>query len=599
MIFSLVVALMVILIAAFWAYQGFFSSIIMFFEAVVALMTAFAFFEQVHGLWAGSIGPGIGLPLAFMLLFLATLVLTRVLTDKLIPGNVVFPLSMERAGGAVCGFFTGMILVGAALIAIQMLPIGSSVLGFERLQGGDQGPPTGKNFLLKPDAFVVGLANMLSDDRFGGGNPLAYAKPDYLMDLYSVRATPQTEARHVIPEDSLEVVSYWDGRQIDHVAQKAPIVDLIREFSSHPPANSLNKFLVCKVRLKLSAAHPDKPGEIRFRVPQFRLVGPSPAKVPSRRPRIQLACGMSDIYIHKQHAWGEVGDDQHLRLVRFSPFTDFILSPAASKAVSRSAGPGGESYEFDVAFEVPEEFEPWYLEFKRGARVEISKNMRLEGPPAAPGQSLSPLQSSSGDVKVGAPSKGQIHLANAIEDRTGATAVLPMPLDRSQALVARHLHRGKLNEGHFHVVVADGQIDPGSEVKEFFVPPGKRMVQIGAEPTNPQNVLSKALGFAVQTVGQIIVRSADGRTYFAQGVYSRAPIGGQVVFEIQYWPNTQMPERCLRKPLKLTPNIMRNTRPSERQFGYIFLVDPGVKIVSFSSGQRDRAFQRINIQVPP
>ncbi len=599
MIFSLVAALMVILITAFWAYQGFLSSIIMFFESVVAMMMAFAFYEQLHGLWAGSIGPGIGLPLAFMLLFLATLVLTRLLTDKLIPTSVDFPLPIERAGGAVCGFFSGMILIGTALIAVQMLPIGSSVLGFERLKVDKQGVATGKSFLLKPDAFVVGMAKMLSNDRFGGGNPLAQAKPDFLMDLYSVRATPQTEARHVIPEDCLQVVSYWDARRIDRVAQKAPIVDLAREFSSQGPASSLNKFLVCKVRLGTSAAHQKKPGEIRFRVPQFRLVGPSPTKVPSRRPKLHLASGMSDIYIHKQHSWPEVGDDQHQRLVRFSPFTDFILSPAASKAVSKSGGPGGESYEFDVAFEVPEEFEPWYMEFKRGARVEMSKKMRLNEPPAAAQESLGSLQSSSGALKVGAPSKGEIHLANAVEDRTGATAALPMSLDKSEDLVARHLLRGKLNEGHFYVVATDGQIDPGSEVTEFFVPSGKRMVQIGAEPTNPQNVLGKALSFAVQTTGQIMVRSADGRSYFAQGIYSRAPVGGQTVFEVQYWPDAQMPERCLRKALKLTTNILRNVQPSELQFGYIFLVDPGVKIVSFSSGQRDQAFQRINIQVPP
>ena len=115
MLFSIVVALMVLLVAAFWAYQGFFSGVIMFFESVVAAMLAFALFEQIHSMWEDSIGVGIGLPLAFMLVFLISLALMRVFTDKFIPNNVRFPLYVDRVGGGVAGFFTGLVLVGSAL----------------------------------------------------------------------------------------------------------------------------------------------------------------------------------------------------------------------------------------------------------------------------------------------------------------------------------------------------------------------------------------------------------------------------------------------------------------------------------------------------
>lgn len=124
MLFSIVVALMVILITAFWAYQGFFSSLIMFFSAIVACMLAFGFYESLNSVWADSLNSMVGLPLAFMLIFLISLAILRFATDKFIPGNVRLPVYVDRAGAGVVGFFSGLIIVGMALVAIQMLQIG-------------------------------------------------------------------------------------------------------------------------------------------------------------------------------------------------------------------------------------------------------------------------------------------------------------------------------------------------------------------------------------------------------------------------------------------------------------------------------------------
>lgn len=81
-------------------------------------------------------------------------------------------------------------------------------------------------------------------------------------------------------------------------------------------------------------------------------------------------------------------------------------------------------------------------------------------------------------------------------------------------------------------------------------------------------------------------------------MYSAAPIGGKMVLEIQYHPEADVPERCLAKAQKVTANIMRDTPEDQRKFGYIFLVDPGVKIVTFSAGARQGAKQKLEIDVP-
>ena len=114
MIFSLFVAVMVLLCAMFAVRQGLFSGVIMFIETTVACMVAFAFYEPLYELAKDSIGPGIGEPMALMILFGATLLGLRMASDKLIPGNVRVHMYLDWSGGALCGLFAGLILVGTS-----------------------------------------------------------------------------------------------------------------------------------------------------------------------------------------------------------------------------------------------------------------------------------------------------------------------------------------------------------------------------------------------------------------------------------------------------------------------------------------------------
>ncbi len=619
MLFSIVAGLMVLLVAAFWAYQGLFSSVIMFFEAMIAAMLAFAYYEQVHGLWAESLNPGLGLPVAFMGIFVLALLIMRVASDKLVPNGITFHLYVERGGGALFGFFSGMILVGSALIGVQMLPIGSSVVGFERFQQDKQGRTVEKDFLFKPDAFTVGLANLLSNGRFGGGNPLEYARPDLLTELYSARSAPQTEAAFAVPKDSLSVNAYCDLRQIDHATHKLEGNSLLREFATEeaPPGK---KFQAYQVTLKTSAGDPGTTGEIRFRAPQFRLVGSvlperNAPRTKGRPPAVYPAVGLSDIYTHREHNWKELRKGQAARLVRFGPLTDLVLSPKATQRVADlGKGDVPTSYTIMVVFEVPDDpnFVPWYMEFKHGARAVITDKMRMEQPPehllkgltanGAPASmsSAKPEQPEAAAEKpkeadVGEAPKGRTHVANAVKERTGVFPQLPMPLSKKDSTVARCLRGGKFNEGHVVVAVPEKLPEGDDAVTEFLVPEGKRLVQVGAEQNFPESLFGKALNYAATVAAQIKVRDADGNEYFAVGVYSVAEVEGETLFELQYWPEAEVPERALKKPKKVTSTALKNAKPEERRFGYLFLVDPGVKIVSFSAG-KDR--QKVEFDVP-
>lgn len=609
MLFSFVCGLMVILIAVFWAYQGLLGAALMFFEAVIASMIAFGYYESLNSMWDASLGTGVGLPLAFMVLFLVPLFIMRMLTDKMIPQNLTIPMYVDRAGGGLFGFFTGMILIGSALIGMQMLPLGSGIIGFERWTAKADGTPQRNNILLKPDEFTVGMANMLSNGRFGGDNPFAQAKPDLLEDLYSVRADVQSESMNYLPKDALSVTGYWTARQIDQATHAESGGALTRKFETRDPVKSTNQFLVCRVRVSPKAA-PKEKAEIRFRLPQFRVVGPAPDKDGkfARTPEVYLATGMSDIYTHKKLGMTAVGSGQASRLVMFSPQTDFILGPNETKEVEAR---GGQGFDLDVAFEVPDGFEPWFLEFKRGPRVELTPKMAMKEPPSdaasARGSDNVAKTAKSGDdekpkkpaaPKVGAAPAGRTQVANAVEERTGVSDELPIPLDRNEAIVSRALQAGKLNECKFWVEVPTKEIDAASRVTKFFVPSDKKMVQIGAEKMEALSMYGRALSFANRVAAQISITDSKGQKYYAIGQYGAAEVEGKLMFEVQYYPADEVPERALsgKKPQKVTESILNKAGRTNSKFGYIFLVDPGVKIVSFEAGKGGG--QTLNIDVP-
>ncbi|MCZ6683632.1 MAG: hypothetical protein O7B26_10645, partial [Planctomycetota bacterium] len=536
---------------------------------------------------------------ALMILFGATLFGLRMASDKLIPGNVRVHRYLDLGGGALCGLFTGLILVGTSLIAVQMMPIGGAIFGFDRYNVASDGRPERSNLgmMFKPDAFVTGMLEMFSNGRFGGDNPFAAAKPGFIDELYSRRCGTQTTARHVLPADSVFVESCWDTRSIDHATHTAlGGGGMQRTFTTSDPGD-FHKFLVCRVMVRDSANHKDMPG-IRFRVPQFRIVGPRPSATSD--PQVYLAAGMSDLYINQPLDLNTVAPDQYGRLVRFSSQTNFVLDINVSKVV-RFEREEGSVYKIDVAFEVPTDFKPWYVEFKRGARFEFPRDekdgfYRSERPDdAAHAQGGAGGPALSGGRRVGKAPGGRTHIANAIEDGTGYSTKLPIALDGSVPSLARFVNaKRKFRGTPQSTLVVDtptGEIAAGSKIEEFFVPEGKRLFQVGTQRNKPGSVIGRALNFASNVIGQIKVIDSNGKEYYAIGIYAEAPKYGKRIFEIQYHPDAieLMPERCLVTHREITRRHFATLKPEEYSYGYLFLVDPGVTITAFHNAGKTQS----------
>jgi hypothetical protein len=163
--------------------------------------------------------------------------------------------------------------------------------------------------------------------------------------------------------------------------------------------------------------------------------------------------------------------------------------------------------------------------------------------------------------------------------------------------VARSLRGKKLGDCHIVVELPSSRDRTKEDVKEFLVPEGKALVQVGAEKIAAGSLLGRAVNYAANVAGQIRISDDQGTDYFAIGVYSVAPVNGKMTMEIQYHPDAEVPERCLEKPKTITAGILTSAPEKERKFGYLFLVNPGTQITRFSAGKPGSA-QPLEIAVP-
>src|SRR2546423_819944 len=70
--------------------------------------------------------------IALVCLFAIAYLFLRVLFDMAIPGNVRFPVLLDRIGAPIMGIIAGIFGVGVLVIAAQTLPFGPSIAGYQR-----------------------------------------------------------------------------------------------------------------------------------------------------------------------------------------------------------------------------------------------------------------------------------------------------------------------------------------------------------------------------------------------------------------------------------------------------------------------------------
>ncbi len=215
MLFNFLAFALVILVAAFLGNQGVLSAMLAFICATFASILAGSLFEPLEGIVAGY-RPEYARGITFLALFFVAFTICRLAADFIVPKNIKLPKYINKSVGSAFGLLAGLVIIGSILIGIQMLPLSTSLLGYDRFGGetgmqGD-GPGTvaaGSNVWLAPDRFTLALWNLASGKSLGGDRPFKSVHPDLLTESYGYRNTVYSGVTQTLPPDLLKVDSTW------------------------------------------------------------------------------------------------------------------------------------------------------------------------------------------------------------------------------------------------------------------------------------------------------------------------------------------------------------------------------------------------------
>lgn len=586
MLFTIAVLVLVVAITFRQATFGLFSAMIMAMLTVCCGVAAMGMHEWIAAelvakYWKEDYALAIGLAVPFGVL----LIVLRLASDKLIPRACLLPAMIDRVGGGICGFFTAMTIVGIASLSLQLLPLGRATLGFQRVPSyakAVDGTPLPardapeRDLWLKPDAFVAGMTSLVSGNIFSGTSSFYRDHPDYVRSAGWATSVPSNVSTFA-PNGSVRVVDTGSPGLVYGLKKGKADGATPDEFAPIEPERG-HAFKSVRVKLGKEATRENKH---LFTLRQFKLVGQNADGGPEVVPASAIQQEKVDESVNR-----------HVRILKEHtgdrPIYDDVLSPREVNG------------EVEVVFEVPPGFEPSFLEYKLGARANVTFLKPKGGaPPAAPAAPSSPpdesrtrggpapapvttASSDSAESEQGGRRRrgGNVRRVTSKTDLSFFGDAMPMELKSYRQQQNAEVGRGLLRTGHLVGQVAQQASGSDGSITKFAVPDDKRLLQLNTQFLPAKSVLGKALAQAVKVAGNFYVTDENGTRYKIIGKYAVATVNGTEYVEVQYFP----------EPAGTAGGLGEFTEIQDRHFTgdytlvYLFLVDPGVTITSFSTG---------------
>jgi len=595
MLLALSLFVLLLSIALFQSTHGFFSALIMMVLAICCAATAVGTYEWVAVTWIAPMWkPGYAAPIALAAVFAIPLGVLRLAADNVVPRAPLLPSWVDRLGGGACGFITAMIVTGILATSLEMIPFhNGSIFGYARVpihpttkaeDGPDPKPPEPNapesELWLKPDRFAVALAGYMSHGLFSDRRDFLADNPDLIQAVGWGNAAPAIAARYA-PPNSIAVVRTEPVRLVYRFVPGSG-----RESSpTYEPLPPRDGYELQMVRVQLKReARLDAKSHI-FTLRQFRLVG-------MRHGSDHLE-QFYPIAIQQEEP---TTPNRHIKMRKFGrygdwPVTEFPYMPRT-----------GNNAEVEVVFELPEGFQPEYIEYKRAARVRLSFDSERGG---TSDTNASTTRKPSGADSSAGPSGGTAAAKTASTKPSTATGrkrrsrrggnirgvaarstgshfgdAMPVTLKKYTRRPSTEITAGALVGGHLiaYVDQQEGGTDP--EVARFKVPDDKRLLHLNTEQLQARSGLGKIISQTVQTLQNYFVTDARGNRYKVVGKYALANVDGRRVWEIQYFSSPTGSIGGLGKFDKIKSRHMTG----DYRFSLLFLVDPGARIVSFSTG---------------
>lgn len=577
-------------VAYFQAIQGLTSAGITAVLSIFCMALSFATYEYVADTYLSGFMPEYANAAALFALFAVPLLILRVLLDKFVPRSSLFPQVIEWAVGGAFGLLAGIVMTGMLTLSIQMVPWGAEgAISFVRFN--PQKPDVQNELWLKPDRAVVGMASALSSGAFSGDRPLVEDHPDLVTEI-GLAQSQSRGVRKTVPSGAVTLSSAGRVSQVfDRTGSDANVP------AEYTPVDPKPGNVFTRVTLQLGVDTADEDNKQRYTPAAVQLIG------------------LLDKKLVSYHGIAAGDRETPHRQVRAMIDARKIEEPTAGKLMT--APPNNQ---IDVVFEHPEKFEPKFVEYKMGARIPIS-NAQINGAGDGAGGGADSAASASsqpaGSSGGASSSPTSAPAAGSGSDAGSPSGQANQPTGRVSGVKFKSSHFGGdlpftltayqgrdvdnkgdlLIQGHLQGDLSDqGETNSSTPISNLEVPSGKSLLQLNVESLQAGSTLGKALNWSVQSVENYLLEDENGKQYQPVGKYAIAKVGDKPYVEILYFPEYAQSGGRFGTFGKIKSQHLKG----DYQLVYLFLVDPGTKVVKFSTGgnKRPMDLSRLNLVAP-
>jgi len=189
--------------------------------AVIAVIAALGYYEIASDtLISKGYGGQWVQPAIFASIFLAVLVVTKLLADYLLPRDVDFGQIPARIAGVVCGAIAGLVISGALFIAIAMSPLALK-WPYARFEQGNINITSPKSSLLNSDEIVAALFSWISKGSMSSGKSFAVYHANFIDQLHLNRHKAKEYDVYMITAAEAVVLPEKNAVRIEDVDQRS------------------------------------------------------------------------------------------------------------------------------------------------------------------------------------------------------------------------------------------------------------------------------------------------------------------------------------------------------------------------------------------
>jgi hypothetical protein len=465
-LFNIMLIGLVLLIAYWWANQGLFSALLHLICVIVAGTIALAVWEPVtiNLLLSGGVFDNYAWGVSLMSVFVISLIILRVIADKVAPNNVSMPPSADLSVGFVLGLGSGILTIGLSIIALGFVQSSHEIMGMK-----------GYGRIANQNAVVGRLDPALWAPIDQWTN--AFFSTLSVSTMYpTIDRAPLGEFNPKVHEQAWLVRDTFDNGKGQLAMQPGDSSVISAGIGTQPRGRN------ALVKVTLGPGARDFGSQLTLSSSQVRLIG-----WPDESGHVKVlhpSAWVQDATTPSGHARYQFDDASH--------FATSVPGRSQSEMI------------FDFA-SIPEGFVPRFIQIR---------NIRYGLPELEEDRYAMVLANliggGGGRAEVptdGTPIEQAFELKNTIRRFTKSKNKMPSTMKLTDGYMAEGYYRGSRN---------DGSVSRGLRVKGIFQPEGVRIIRLNVSRDSPASLYS-AMAQSAPTNAAIRLVDDQGVTF--------APIG--------------------------------------------------------------------------